>query len=280
MIKSKIKDLNPKVFKVILVWALVTYIIQIIATITGQMFKGGISLQYQVTSWLISLSVPVVALFIGLLASKLRHQQNKLQFAVIFAISAFLLYLICQVLLPYGNGIFWQINGTGYYVAPMIVAVIIQTLISVLLTKSHNSIQASSTHWYIVVLSLLVVVTQAFQSIQMIPSLMNFANVANTTHTIVLPVALWLMLVAPVVLLALLITLNNIGLRTIKNIAQRLFLACIVAIYAFVIVISLLNFSGIEPLHNVSNLWICIFSYLAAFVINGIIACHLRKLIN
>lgn len=279
MTNNKAKDLKPKIFKTIITWALVTYIVQIVATITSQMFKG-FDWQYQVIGFLLFLSMPALALLIGLIISKLRHQQNRLQFATIFAVSAYLLYLILQILLPYSSIISLHLGANEYYLGPILVALISQTLISILLTKQHNGIQTNSARWYFVALCFGVAITQAIQSIQMIPSIINFANVANITQTIVLPVALWAMLVTPVVFLSILILTNSLELRSIKNVSQRLFLACITSVFAFVIVNSLLSFSGIEPLHDISNLWICVISYIAAFAINGIITSYLRKQIN
>jgi hypothetical protein len=279
MTDNKTSDLKPKIWRVILTWGLVTYCIQIIATVTGEILRGYTDWRYTIMGWLANLFVPAIAFLIGLILAKWRQPQNRLRFATIFTICAFLMCLISQVLLPYLSEVWGPWNMLEQYTIPLLVAIIIQTLISVLLIMRHNkSNQVTDTKLYIIVLSLIVLVSQALQTVRLMPSLIDFSRNANTYHTFVLPTVLLLILIAPVVLFAISIIFNSIKLNAIKSMSQKLFLACITALYVFIIINALLTIAGIVPLHNILNFWICIASYLVALIINGIIIHHLRAL--
>lgn len=278
MINKKISDLKPKIWRTLLIWGLITYCIQIIATATGEILRGYTD-KYTIMSWLANLSVPSIAFLIGLVLSKWRQPQNRIQFAAIFTICTFLLCLIGQVLLSYAIDAWgpWDMNVR--YIMPSIVAIVLQTLISTLLITYHNkSRQITGTRLYIIVLSIVVLATQAMQTIQLIPSVVNFSIHANTWHTFVLPVVMWLWLVVPTILFAMLIIINTISLKTTKNTSQRLFLACLTSTYIFIIISALLITVGVTPLHDILNFWICVAIYSVALIIDGVIIHRLRKL--
>lgn len=273
MVNKMTSDLSPKVWRSILIWGLVTYCIQIIATITGEILRGYTD-KYTIMSWLVNLSLPVIAFLIGLILSKWKQPKNRIQFASIFTICTFLLCLIGQVLIPYISEMWGHL--LLQYIMPAVAAIVLQTLISILLIIRHDKKQIINTRLYIIILIFMVLVSQALQTTQMIPSIINFSTHANIWHTAILPVVLWLLMIIPVILFAILIAVNYLSLKTIKNAQNRLFLACITSTYVFIIISALLITTGIMPLHDTSNLWICIVSYSTALIINGVIVHRFR----
>ena len=269
MTNKKTLVLKPKIWRTLLVWGLITYCIQIVATVTGETLRGYMNWDYTIMGWLADLLVPAIAFLIGFILSKWRQPQNRVQFAAIFTICTLLLSLIGQVLLPYASEAWGPWNMTVQYIMPSIVAIVIQTLISSFLIRNNK--QVINAGFYIISLVLIVLVSQVVQTAQLIPSVINFSNYANNWHTFILPTVMWLWLIAPVVIFAALIVANAISLRTIKDIPQRLFLACLTSVYVFIIIKALLVNIGVLPLYDILNFWICVASYSAALIIDGVI---------
>jgi hypothetical protein len=274
MTTKKSLDLQPKIWQTVLIWGLVTYCIQILATVIIDVLN-----RYTLMSWLANLSVPAIAFLIGLTLSKWRQPQNRIQFAAIFAICTYLLCLIAQVLLSYVSGAFGPWDMITKYMAPSIVAIVIQTLISLILIARHSKLKMiASTRIYIITLSFIVLAVQILQTAQLVPFVIRVSRYTNIYHTFVMPTVLVLLLIVPVILLGVLIAADSIKLKAVKSVSQRLFLACITSMYIFTIIEALLIFVTLSPLHDILNFWICIASYLAAIIINGIIIHRIRAL--
>jgi hypothetical protein len=279
MINKKISDLNPKIWQVLLISGLVTYFIQIVATVTGEILRGNTDWGYTVIGWLADLSVPAIAFLIGLILSKWRRPKDHIRFAAIFTICTFLLCLIGQTLLPYVNEIWGPWDMLIQYTMPAIIAIILQTLVSVsLILRQDKSERVANTQLYIIILSFIALAGQVVQTLQIIPFIIRVSINANPFDTFIFPLILTLWLVAPVVIFAKLIVINNARLNTIKSASQRLFLACLISVYAFVIARALFISVGIVPLHDIANLWICIAGYLVALIVDGIIIHRIRVL--
>lgn len=277
MIDKRISDLKPKIWQVLLIWGLATYCIQIIATVIGEVSKGYID-NYTIMSWLANLSLPAIAFLIGFILSKWRQPQNHIQFAAIFTMCTFLLGLIGQVLLPYASEAWGPWNMTIQYIMPSITALTLQTFISTLPIIRHDNKRIIDAKLYIIILTFIALASQITQTAQQIPSVINFSTYANTWHTFVLPVVMWLLFTVPVILFAILIVINYIKLNVVKNVSQRLFLSCLTSIYIFAILEALLILVGMVPLHDILNFWICVISYPIALIIDAVIIYRLRVL--
>jgi hypothetical protein len=278
MATKKSLDIQPKIWRTILTWGLITYFVQILATVIGEVLRGFTD-RYTIMSWLANLSVPAIAFLIGFVLSKWRQPQNRIQFAAIFAICTYLLCLIGQVLLSYVSDTFGPWDMLTQYIMPSVVAIALQTLISLILTARHNKRKSiTSTRMYIIMLSFIALAGQVLQTAQLVPFVIRISKYTNINHTFVMPTVLVLLLIAPVVLFGTLIAVNCIKLKVIKNMSQRLFLACITSMYIFTIIETLLIFVTLFPLHDILDFWIGIASYLAALIINGIVIHHLCAL--
>ncbi|MEI7918431.1 MAG: hypothetical protein WCH58_03545 [Candidatus Saccharibacteria bacterium] len=279
MIKKQINDIKPKVWRVLLITGLITYIIKILATFINGFLNGYPDI-YTITSWLTDLSVPLIAFIIGFILSLWRQPKNRVQFAGVFAINAYLLCQIGNQLLPYLSDAWGPWGMLARETMPAIVALAVQTIVSIILIFRHSKKQPVDPKLFILILVFIALLVQAIQTVQQLPAMINFTlHTNNIWNTPVLPIVIWLVLVVPVIIFAALIVINSIYLKPIKNIVNRLFLASLTAVYASMTISSLtITVGSLTPLHDIVSLWVCIIGYSIGLILNGVIIHRLRIL--
>ncbi len=279
MIKKQINDIKPKVWRILLITGLITYIIKILATFING-FLNGYPDSYTITSWFTDLSVPLVAFIIGIILSNWRQPKNRIQFAGVFAINAYLLCLIGRQLLPYLSNAWGPWGMLVQETMPAIVVLFVQTVISIILIFRHNKKQPVDPKLFILIFVFIALLVQAVQTAQQLPAMINFTLHANNIwNTPVLPIVIWLVLVVPVIIFAALIVINSIYLKPIKNIFNRLFLASLTAVYASIAISSLtITVGSLTPLHDIVSLWVCIVGYSIGLIFDVVIIQRLRTL--